>query len=75
MAERMWMVRGEGGSLYDSFRERGVVAVGWSQLAAHAKPGVGLKQLVALYQAAEPQAKQGTVISGASHLFLWRCGH
>lgn len=37
--ERMWMVRGDGGSLFDAFRERGVVAVGWNQLAAHAKQG------------------------------------
>ena len=64
------MVRGEGGSLYEAFRERGVVAVGWDQLAAHAKPGVGRKQLIALYQSIEPQAKQGTVISGASQ--VWR---
>lgn len=67
---RMWMVRGEGGSLYEAFRERSVVAVGWNQLAAHAKPGVGRKQLIALYQSAEPQAKQGTVVSGASQ--VWR---
>ena len=67
---RMWMVRGEGGSLYDAFRERGVAAVGWTQLAAHAKPGVGRKQLIALYQSAEPQAKPGTVVSGASQ--VWR---
>jgi len=67
---RMWMVRGEGGSLYDSFRERGVAAVGWNQLAAHAKPGVERKQLIALYQSAEPQTKQGTVVSGASQ--VWR---
>jgi len=67
---RMWMVRGEGGSLYDAFRELGVASIGWSQLAAHAKPGVGRKQLIALYQSAEPQAKQGTVISGASQ--VWR---
>lgn len=67
---RMWMVRGEGGSLYDAFRERGVAAVGWNQLAAHAKPGVGRKQLIALYQSAEPLAKQGTVVSGASQ--VWR---
>lgn len=64
------MVRGEGGSLYDAFRERGVAAVGWNQLAAHAKPGVGRKQLIALYQSAEPLAKQGTVVSGASQ--VWR---
>jgi len=67
---RMWMVRGEGGSLYDVFRERGVAAVGWNQLAARAKPGVGRKQLIAWYQSAEPQAKQGTVVSGASQ--VWR---
>jgi restriction system protein len=66
----MWMVRGEGGSLYDAFRERGIAAIGWQQLAAHAKPGVGRKQLIALYQSTEPQAKQGTVISGASQ--VWR---
>ena len=64
------MVRGEGGSLYEAFRERGVAAVGWNQLAAHAKPGVGRKQLIALYQSVEPHAKQGTVISGASQ--VWR---
>lgn len=67
---RMWMVRGEGGSLYDAFRDRGVAAVGWSQLAPHAKPGVKRKQLIALFQSIEPQAKQGTVISGASQ--VWR---
>src|SRR5699024_941683 len=38
--------------------------------AAHAKPGVGSKQLIALYQSAEPQAKQGTAVSGASQ--VWR---
>ena len=67
---RMWMVRGEGGSLYDAFREQGVVAVGWSQLAPHAKPGVDRKQLIALFQSMEPQSKQGSVISGASQ--VWR---
>lgn len=67
---RMWMVRGEAGSLYDSFREREVAAIGWSRLAAHAKPGVGRKKLIALYQSVEPQMKQGTVISGASQ--VWR---
>lgn len=67
---RMWMVRGEGGSLYDAFRERGVAAIGWDQLAAHARPGIERKQLIALYQAAEPQAKAGTVVSGASQ--VWR---
>jgi len=70
MMARMWMVRGEGGRLYDVFRERGVVAVGWNQLASYVRPGIERKQLIALYQAAEPQAKQGTIISGASQ--VWR---
>lgn len=64
------MVRGEGGSLYEAFREHGVAAIGWSQLAAQAKPGVSRKQLIALYQSMDPQAKQGRVISGASQ--VWR---
>ncbi|MCI3208432.1 restriction endonuclease [Pandoraea sp. LA3] len=67
---RMWMVRGEGGSLYDAFRERGVAAIGWSQLAAHARPGVERSRLISLYQSVEPQAKRGTVVSGASQ--VWR---
>lgn len=67
---RMWMVRGEGGSLYDAFRDRQVVAIGWSELAVHAKPGIGRKQLIDLYRNAEPSAKKGTVISGASQ--VWR---
>jgi len=67
---RMWMVRSEGGSLYDAFRDRGVAAVGWAQLAPHAKPGVDRQQLIAAHKAAEPQAKPGTVISGASQ--VWR---
>lgn len=65
---RMWMVRSEGGSLYDAFRERGVAAVG-NQLAAHAKPGIGRKELIAIYQSAEPEAKQGTVVSVASQTY------
>lgn len=67
---RMWMVRGEGGSLYDAFREREVAAIGWVQLAPHAKPGIGRKQLMSLYQSIEPQMKQGTIVSGASQ--VWR---
>lgn len=66
----MWMVRGEGGSLYDEFRERGVAAIGWGQLAPVAKPGMTRRELTQLYQAAEPSVKPGTAISGASQ--VWR---
>jgi restriction system protein len=67
---RMWMVRGESGRLYDDFRERGVAAIGWGMLAPDAKPGMTRKELTKLYLAAEPQAKPGTAISGASQ--VWR---
>jgi restriction system protein len=64
------MVRGEGGSLYEEFRERRIVALGWNSLAAHAKPGVSRKELLECYRRAEPQVKEGTLISGASQ--VWR---
>jgi restriction system protein len=67
---KMWMVRGESGRLYDDFRERGVVAIGWNQIAVDAKPGMTRKELTKLYLAAEPHAKQGRAISGASQ--VWR---
>lgn len=70
MMTRMWMVRGDGGSLYEAFRERGAAAMGWSQLAAHARPGVRREQLITLYESMEPHAKRGTVVSGASQ--VWR---
>lgn len=63
---RMWMVRGESGSLYDAFREREVVAVGWIQLAPPAKPGIRRKELIATYQPLEPQLKKGSVVAGAT---------
>lgn len=68
--ERLWMVRGEGGALYDLFRDRGVAAIGWSEIAEQAKPGVDRKRLTELYREARPNAKPGTAISGASQ--VWR---
>lgn len=67
---KMWMVRGEGGRLYEDFRERGVAAIGWTQLAEAAKPGVSRQELIALYKHMEPDARPGTVIAGASQ--VWR---
>lgn len=64
------MVRGEAGRLYEDFRERGVAAIGWHQLAPVAKPGMTRKELTSIYRAAEPLAKPGTAISGASQ--VWR---
>ena len=67
---KMWMIRGEGGRLYDDFRERKVAAIGWGQLAPKAKPGMTRKELTAIYQQIEPNVKLGTAISGASQ--VWR---
>lgn len=70
--ERMWMVRSDGGNLDEASRERGVAAIGGSALAVHAKPGVDRQRLAALYRRAEPQARRGSIVSGASiPLALW----
>jgi restriction system protein len=68
--ERMWMVRAEGGTLYDLFRERNAVAIGRTELAAKANPGMTRQQLIELYRKADPLAKPGTAISCASQ--VWR---
>ena len=31
MGNRMWMIRGDGGKLYDDFRDKQIVGIGWSQ--------------------------------------------
>lgn len=70
VATKMWMIRGDGGKLYDDFRDKQVVAIGWSQLAPYVKPGCSREQLFTRYQELEPQTKPGTVRSGASQ--VWR---
>jgi restriction system protein len=66
----MWMIRAEGGSLYDDFRERGIAAIGWTNFAPHVKAGMTREELISLYQSIEPGAKVKTAISGASQ--VWR---
>lgn len=66
----MWMVRGDAGALYDEFRDKGVAAIGWWQLAPHAKPGVSRKQLAEFFAKAEPGWRHGTILAGASQ--VWR---
>src|SRR5690606_31948816 len=65
----MWMIRGDAGRLYDEFRDKGVAAIGWSQIAEQAKPGVSRQALTHAYLAGEPGIKEGTAISGASQVF------
>lgn len=66
----MWMIRADGGSLYEEFREKGIAAIGWTQFAPHAKVGMTRKELIDLYRSIEPATKEKTVISGASQ--VWR---
>lgn len=70
MAGKMWMIRGDGGKLYDDFRDKQVAAIGWSPFAPHVKPGLSREQLFDLYQELEPQIKPGTARSGTSQ--IWR---
>lgn len=65
----MWMVRGDSGRLYDEFRERSSVGVGWWELK-NAKPGMSRTELANMYQAARPEFKPGQIQSGASQ--VWR---
>lgn len=67
---RMWMVRGDNGRLFEEFRERGVVAIGWSELADIATPGVTREKLAAEYARRRPEFKPGSIRSGASQ--VWR---
>jgi restriction system protein len=44
----MWTIRANGGRLYGEFREKGIAAIGWTQLAHHAKKGM-TKELADLH--------------------------
>lgn len=66
----MWMVRGDGGRLYEQFRERKVAAIGWADLGSKAAKGMTRHQLIALNAEMNPQSKQGAVVAGASQ--VWR---
>ena len=70
MHTKMWMTRGDSGKLYDDFRERGVVAIGWSLLAPYVKPRMTRAQLTERYLEMEPQTKCGRLRSGVSQ--VWR---
>jgi restriction system protein len=66
----MWMVRGDGGRLYEDFRERKVAAIGWWELADKATKGMSRKDLVEIYRKAAPNVGQGAIVAGASQ--VWR---
>ena len=65
----MWMIRGDGGRLYDDFKDRNLAAIGWAQLAPAANPGVSRKALIQAYKDLQPGIKDGTAVSGASQVY------
>lgn len=65
----LWMVRCEGGSLYESFRDRSVVAIGWHELADATK-GMERETLVRRLREQRPECKDATIVIGASQ--VWR---
>ncbi len=67
---KTWMIRGEGGRLYDIFREQSIVAIGWHEIAGEISPAMTKKDIAKLYQQKFPELKKGTVIAAASQ--VWR---
>ncbi len=70
---RMWMVRAERGRLYEDFRTRSVVALGWTRLAPIVLGAAGRDALVDAYAALDPARRRSAVVSGASQ--MWRFAH
>jgi restriction system protein len=70
LTQRMWMVRGAGGRLYETFREQSLVAIGWAALAPEAKAGMPKNALASLYTDRYSQDKQRAAITGVSQ--VWR---
>jgi len=67
---KMWMIRADGGRLYGDFRDKSIAAIGWTQLAHHAKPGMTKKELVDLHLSIAPETKEKMAVSVASQ--VWR---
>lgn len=66
----MWMVRGDSGRLYEDFREKRAVALGWIELAHIARIGTTRDQFAEEFAKKRPDLKPGTVLAGASQ--VWR---
>ncbi len=64
------MIRADGGRLYNDFRQKGIAAIGWTQLAHHAKPGMTKKELSDLHLSIAPETKEKMAASVASQ--VWR---
>lgn len=63
------MIRCEGGRLYDDFRERKIVAIGWSEIAADVKPGMTRKEIGKLWAQKNPTFTPKEISAGAGQVF------
>lgn len=54
---KVWMVRSDGGNLYDFFKENSVVGIGWDFLAEKAIKGASREELLDYYNQLEPHTK------------------
>lgn len=70
---RMWMVRAERGRLYEAFRERSVVALGWTRLAPIVMTMPSREALMEAYATLDPARRRSAIVSGASQ--VWRFAH
>lgn len=66
----MWMIRCDGGKLYDVYKNHKIVSIAWPQIAAYAKPGISKQELSKIYTESQPEAKKGTIAAGVSQ--VWR---
>lgn len=65
-----WMIRCDGGRLYDVYKNHKIVSIAWPQIAAYAKPNVSRQELAKVYADVQPTAKKGTIVAGVSQ--VWR---
>lgn len=66
----MWMVRGDAGRLYEDFRDKTAVGIGWADLGQFAKKGMSRADLKQAFSTWHPLAAPGAVVSAVSQ--VWR---
>ncbi len=64
-----WMVRGERGRFYDTFRDESMVAIGWQEIAADVTPNMSREDITNLYQARVPGLARAAAVAGASQVW------
>jgi restriction system protein len=65
----MWMIRSGGGTRYDDFRDRGLAAIGFPEIASGAKPGVDKKTLIGAFRQVRPELKEHSALAAVSQVY------